>query len=745
MTSPPTSRSNVSRDGSAETDPQIHIDLDNLDLFDVKPSSNTHAITIHIYENTTYDEIKRQLELRYHLIPNVNGNGIQVTTSTDEKKVVISLYNNRTLFIQGAGCWKWRDVVFTEIVKQLLIRARSSSNEDVNKNSPSSTSSSTPIKSTDKANRSPFSLLNRMINSLRSPLNRNPLGTGKRSEIPSPIPDETDRIEMNTSSSILIVEDETPDRSKSETKSPDNSTDVCDLGEGTSTTEVTIIKSAPSSVIENTHQNDKSRDHSQFLNDNTWQENEITEDVNYEGLLDSFSANCDIGIQVDIGAKSSVKTTCNDRGEIKRLNTQVINQETEKCHLKKQLSDILSESKILKKENEELIKLMDKVTEENKKLKTKITKTESELKSEKSKLSKAMTDSLLFEEDNKKLKTEYAKLQKDKADLVSIMMKTNSEKERAKEELETGVGDLRKDIMTELQEIKEQIRHSQACRTMHSPEVNEKENAYTETSAKSTGREKSNKTTNVNINSKQTPKNALVLGDSITRVLSTNRMCDQNLRVAIKSHPGGRVKTAENTILNLSESDQQQIKSTDAFVLHVGTNNVSDADSCESIAEDFRDTVDTIKNVNEDAKIIISSIIPRRNDRLVNRAIDDTNKSLEKLCIEEECSFLDHSVQFTRDGHINQSLYRDNIHLNARGGRQLGTAIRDKLNEVLNLTKSTEGHNNSQNFHRGRSTGRSFVSTETMPIPSHISYTRRGSSSWTRTRQYQDSPTHQKY
>ena len=60
------------------------------------------------------------------------------------------------------------------------------------------------------------------------------------------------------------------------------------------------------------------------------------------------------------------------------------------------------------------------------------------------------------------------------------------------------------------------------------------------------------------------------------------------------------------------------------IVLHVGTNNVTDADQPHSIAEEMRDLADTISNINRDTKIIVSSILPRKNEKLVNQAIMST-------------------------------------------------------------------------------------------------------------------------
>ncbi|MEW8547324.1 MAG: hypothetical protein AB2693_27770 [Candidatus Thiodiazotropha sp.] len=128
---------------------------------------------------------------------------------------------------------------------------------------------------------------------------------------------------------------------------------------------------------------------------------------------------------------------------------------------------------------------------------------------------------------------------------------------------------------------------------------------------------------------------AFIAGDSITRILSTKKMTDSNLKVHVKTHPGARIRTVENSLIKLAEEDSSVIKKTKAVVLHVGTNNVSDADQPETVADEMRDLANTINNINHRAKIIVSSVLPRRNDKLVNRVITATNKSLRQACEEK--------------------------------------------------------------------------------------------------------------
>ena len=151
-------------------------------------------------------------------------------------------------------------------------------------------------------------------------------------------------------------------------------------------------------------------------------------------------------------------------------------------------------------------------------------------------------------------------------------------------------------------------------------------------------------------------KTAFIAGDSITSILSTKRMSDQKLKVNVKTHSGGRVRTVENSLIKMAEDESSAIRQAQTDVLHVGTNNVSDADQPEWIADEMKDLANTIHNINKDAKIIVSSILPRRNDKLVNRVIGKTNQSLKNACEEKGYYFLDNTESFMKDNQPNSSL-----------------------------------------------------------------------------------------
>ena len=80
---------------------------------------------------------------------------------------------------------------------------------------------------------------------------------------------------------------------------------------------------------------------------------------------------------------------------------------------------------------------------------------------------------------------------------------------------------------------------------------------------------------------------AFIVGDSMTSILSRNKLSDTDLQVTIKSHLGGRLQDLHNTIIRIAENDAEFICSADAILIHGGTNNLSDGDSPKSVTDQF--------------------------------------------------------------------------------------------------------------------------------------------------------------
>ena len=173
----------------------------------------------------------------------------------------------------------------------------------------------------------------------------------------------------------------------------------------------------------------------------------------------------------------------------------------------------------------------------------------------------------------------------------------------------------------------------------------------------------------------------MILGDSVTRILSSKRLSDNDLIVKIESHSGGRLQDLHNSVTRMAETDEEIICIADVILLHCGTNNLSDGDSEGSVTEQLERITAIIEDVNPFCKIVISSILPHKNDRLGNQLIKQTNQSLEQLCSTKEYCFMDNTERLMTNGAPDPTVYKDNIHLNAKGGKGFGEAISHKIRD----------------------------------------------------------------
>ena len=74
-----------------------------------------------------------------------------------------------------------------------------------------------------------------------------------------------------------------------------------------------------------------------------------------------------------------------------------------------------------------------------------------------------------------------------------------------------------------------------------------------------------------------------IAGDSITKRLSPDKMSDNKISVKIRSNPGAKIDTINQHLKESKVDEKQYVQSSDVFVLHASTNDVSNGESVESI------------------------------------------------------------------------------------------------------------------------------------------------------------------
>jgi len=109
----------------------------------------------------------------------------------------------------------------------------------------------------------------------------------------------------------------------------------------------------------------------------------------------------------------------------------------------------------------------------------------------------------------------------------------------------------------------------------------------------------------------QTRKTVLILGDSVTKVIKTEKMTSGNISTRIQTTPGAKIRTIYANIEKMLESDT--VETPDAIITHVGINNISDGDDKSSIIKDYTSLTQLLSSKLKNTKLIISSILPMQN------------------------------------------------------------------------------------------------------------------------------------
>ena len=144
-----------------------------------------------------------------------------------------------------------------------------------------------------------------------------------------------------------------------------------------------------------------------------------------------------------------------------------------------------------------------------------------------------------------------------------------------------------------------------------------------------------------------------------------------NCKVFVKTFSGAKT-TCMHDYVKPSERN-----SSDHFILHGGTNDLSSDKSPEEIERSIIDLVTSIKNEKHD--VSISNIIIRADDKKLEEERCEVNSFLGKLCKEKNFYLIDHSTRIKRN-HLNKG----KLHLNQKGTKLLSDIFVKELSKVFN-------------------------------------------------------------
>jgi len=142
----------------------------------------------------------------------------------------------------------------------------------------------------------------------------------------------------------------------------------------------------------------------------------------------------------------------------------------------------------------------------------------------------------------------------------------------------------------------------------------------------------------------------------------------------------------QHVLWRIENGELEGIKSK-AIVLMIGTNN-SGSDSAEGIAKGISKIVETIREKQPQAKILLLAVFPRGEKASPNGARDKlnaVNASIAKLDDGKNIHFLDIGSKFLQpDGSLTQEIMPDYLHLSPAGYQIWADAIGPKLAELMN-------------------------------------------------------------
>ena len=144
---------------------------DIMDLYDLTTSRNGECYTVLFHTKSTFDDIADLLTELYNFQPNRNQTALTTSTFVNQQKVVLTLYLNNKLLIQGTGNKIWVETVFNDLCEQLS-PSQSTTVDFENKREKTSVKHlDTPIPAKRPSNNnSPLNLLGRLFSKAASPL-----------------------------------------------------------------------------------------------------------------------------------------------------------------------------------------------------------------------------------------------------------------------------------------------------------------------------------------------------------------------------------------------------------------------------------------------------------------------------------------------------------------------------------------------------------------------------------------------
>ncbi len=176
------------------------------------------------------------------------------------------------------------------------------------------------------------------------------------------------------------------------------------------------------------------------------------------------------------------------------------------------------------------------------------------------------------------------------------------------------------------------------------------------------------------------------LGDSITAGWNRNKeIWDKAFGAYEPVNFGIGGDRTQHVLWRITNGELDGIKPK-AFVVMIGTNN-SGADPADGIAKGVTKIVETLREKQPQAKILLLAVFPRGEKPEGNAArakLAEVNQIISKLDDGKHVHYLDIGTKFTQvDGSLTKDIMPDFLHLSPAGYQIWADAIKDKLAELM--------------------------------------------------------------
>ena len=148
-----------------------------------------------------------------------------------------------------------------------------------------------------------------------------------------------------------------------------------------------------------------------------------------------------------------------------------------------------------------------------------------------------------------------------------------------------------------------------------------------------------------------------------------SRLSNKKRSTKVHAFPGAATEDMIDFIRPLA------FRNPDCLIIHAGTSDLINFSTKDSLVN-YKDIVDTIREINPNIKVIISSVIQRYDNNSLQPKIEELNSKLKSFCAKHKLFFIDHSN--ITDIHIGMR----GLHLNRSGKARLALNLKECMNSL---------------------------------------------------------------